>query len=189
MSTNIAIAVLCICGAPKYADVHASANGHAFHPVQGGHQMRDDQYAEANTRDGHYSLAGLRVIPVANPNVGLDWTAKVPATARWKLSCLQAQLTSSAVAVNRVPHVVITDGQGHSVYNFPAPNNQVAGTVVQYSAGTTIVAASFDNASVLVLPEPVKLLQTWTIGMVTTALDPGDQWSNIFLYVKEWLQF
>jgi hypothetical protein len=189
MGTAIYIGILCACGAPESADVHRDPNGHAFRPTRAADQIRDDQYAERNTRPGHYAVADLRVISIPKPGVGADWTATVPATARWRIACLQAQLITSAVAVNRVPHVVLTDGQGHSVYNFPATTNQVASSTVQYSAGTTIVTTQFDNASVLVLPYPVKLLQGWTIGTVTTALDGGDQWSNIFLYVKEWLQF
>jgi hypothetical protein len=113
----------------------------------------------------------------------------VPAQARWRVQALQAQLLTGAVAGNRIPHLVITDGQGNSVYNFPAPNNQIAASTVQYSAGTTIVTTNFDNASVLVLPYPVKLLGNWTIASLTTGLLAGDQWSNICLYVKEWLQF
>jgi hypothetical protein len=189
MVTTLNLAVLCICGAPESSPVHQDASGHAFRPLRAADQIRDDQYAERNTRPGHYAVADYRVVQIPNPAAGADWLATVPATARWRIACLQAQLVTSAVVANRVPHLVITDGQGHSVYNFPAPSNQIASTTVQYSAGTTIVTTQFDNASVLVMPYPVKLLQTWTIGTVTTAKDVGDQWSNIFLYIKEWLQF
>jgi hypothetical protein len=189
METAVYIGILCACGAPDTAPVHNDPSGHAFRPVRAADQIRDDQYAERNTRPGHYAVADLRVVQIPNPPAGQDWVATVPATARWRVVCFQAQFVTSATVANRVPHLVVTDGQGHSVYNFPSPNNQVAGATEQYSGGATSVTTQFDNANVLVLPSPVKLLQLWTVGMVTTALQAGDQWNNIFLYVKEWLQF
>lgn len=189
MGTGFVIAVLCGCGQPPDAPVHHSADGHKYAPIRGADQRRDDQETERGPRSGHYALAEYRVIQVAQPAAGLDFTATVPAMARWRVQCLQAQLLTSAVVANRVPHLVITDGQGHTMYNFPSPGNQVPSTTFQYSAGTTIVTTQFDGAQVLVLPYPMKLLQGWTIGMLSTALQAGDQWSNIVIHVKEWLQF
>jgi hypothetical protein len=189
MSTvNLDLSIMCICGQPHNAMVHGPG-GHQYVPMRGADQIRDDQRPEKGTRRGHYALAEYRVLPLPQPAAAADWVATVPATVRWRVQCLQAQLTTSAAIANRVPHLQITDGQGHSMYNFPSPNNQTASSVEQYSAGTTVVTTTFDNANVLVLPYPMKLLPGWTIGTLTTALAAGDQWANIVLHVKEWLQF
>jgi len=189
MSTvNIDGSIMCACGQPQTAPVHGPG-GHQYAPIRGVDQIRDDQHADKGRRKGHNAIVDYRVITLPKPAAGADFSAKVPSPARWRVQCLQAQLLTDAVAVNRVPHLVITDGQGNSVYNFPSPSNQVASTTAQYSAGTTVVSTQFDGAVVWVLPYPMKLLQGWTIGSLTTALDPGDQWSNIVLHVKEWLYF
>jgi hypothetical protein len=187
-SVNIDLSILCVCGQPGNAPVH-QGGGHAYQPVRGAGQRRDDQRTEDGPRPGHYALSEQRIITVGAPAAGADWSATVPTPARWRVNALQAQLTTGAAGGNRVPHLVITDGQGHSVYNFPSTANQLANSTAQYSAGATVMTAQFDNAQVLVLPYPLKLLQTWTIGTLTTGIQAGDQWSNIVLYVKEWLDF
>jgi hypothetical protein len=187
-TVTIDLSVMCICGQPENAPVH-HYGGHLYNPVRAADQLRDDQDAHKGRRRGHYALAEQRIITLAQPALGADWSAAVPATARWRVNALQAQLTTSAAVANRIPHIVITDGQGHNVYNMPAPTNQVAASAVQYSAGATVVTAFFDSAAVLALPYPLKLLQNWTIASLTTGIQAADQWANIVLYVKEWLQF
>ena len=181
--------VLCACGQPESAAVHHSDSGHAYAPLRGADQFRDDQEMHKGSRRGHYALAEQRIITLAQPAAGADWSASVPATARWRVNAVQAQFATSAAVANRVPHIVITDGQGHTVYNVPSLTNQVAATTFQYSAGATVVTAFFDSAVVMALPYPLKMLQTWTISSLTTAIQAADQWSNIVLFVKEWLQF
>ena len=187
-TTSVDLTIVCICGQPQSAPVH-QGGGHKYQAMRGADQTRDDQDARGGRRGGHYALAEYRVIALAQPVAGADWVATVPATAIWRVQCLQAQFTTSAAVQNRVPHLQITDGQGHSVYNFPSPSNQVAGSVLQYSAGTTIVTTQFDNTQVLVLPYPMKLLQNWTIQSLTTGIQAADQWANVVLHVKEWLLF
>lgn len=174
------IELICgVCGVP--VDKHQGM-GHKF-------AVRDDQLRAPTDRSTHYAIVEHRAIGIAQPLPGVDVVATVPATTRWRVQCLQAQLTTSVIAANRVVHLVITDGQGNQVYNFPAPGNHIAATTVQYSAAPESIQASFDNATVLCLPEPTHLLQGWTIGFSTTAKDAGDQWSKFNLIVKEWLNF
>jgi len=189
MSTGaVDLTILCMCGQPASGSNHGPG-GHKFTPMRGRDQIRDDQDPERNTRDGHYALREYRTIAIPSPNAGQDWTATIPAVARWRVKCLQAQLVTSAAAFNRVPHLVISDALGNSVFNFPAITNQVASTTVQYSAGVGIVSVQFDNAVVWVLPYETHLLQGWKIGTLTTLLQAGDQWSNIALIVEEWLNW
>lgn len=187
-TVNVNLSIMCACGQPENAPVHGPG-GHQYKPIRGMDQVRDDQHSEASPRKGHNAIVEYRVITLAKPAAGADFLAKVPTPAQWRVQCMAAQLTTSAAIANRVPHLVITDGQGNTVYNFPPPGNQVQGTVGIYSAGTTVVSAQVDGATVWVLPFPMKLLQGWTIGSLTTAIDAGDQWANVVLHVKEWLYF
>jgi hypothetical protein len=174
------IALVCaVCGVG--VDQHHE-RGHNF-------TVRDDQGVDRGNRAGHYEVIQYRVIPLAAPAVGTDIVITVPPTSNWRIEAFQAQLVTSAVVANRVPHLFVDDGQGHSMYNFPSTGNQVAATTVQYSAGPAIVAVTFDNAQTFVIPAHLLLLNSWRIGFKTTALDVGDQWSNVNVLVKEWLQF
>jgi hypothetical protein len=179
--------ILCaVCGFQEQPH-HGNALGHSYAPARW--TMRDDQVRQKSERPTHYNIKQYRIVPIVKPAVGIDAIAKVPVTTRWRCYGLAAQLTTSAVIVNRVPHLIIKDDQGNVVYNFPSGGNQVASTVGIYSAGMATVAAAFDGATVLVLPIDFQLLQNWSIGFLTTALDAGDQWSNFALLVKEWLTF
>lgn len=189
MSTQaIDITILCMCGLPASAPVH-QGSGHLYNPHRGRNQIRDNQVVDDGPREGHHVISDQRVITFKQPAAGADFVATVPGAASWRVNCLAAQLTTSAVINNRVVHIVVTDGQGNTVYNFPAPNNQVAASAVLYTAGAEILSVSADNVQTLVLPPPLTLLQGWTIGFKTTLLDAGDQWANVAFYVKEWLNF
>lgn len=180
--------ILCGCGQHKDAAVH-QGGGHAYRPMRGPDLVRDNQEVIEGERYGHSTVVEQAIITLAKPAAGVDWKATVPTPASWRINAVQCQLVADAVVANRVPHIVVTDGQGNSVWNFPATQNQVAASTVQYSAAPYAVTAFFDGAQVMVLPAPLTLLHGWTVGMVTTGLDVGDQWSNIVLYVKRWLNF
>lgn len=162
-------------------------------PPDGKHYHRpgiqDTQSVDRTEREGHYAILQHRIVTLANPAAGVDAIATVPALSRWEVQNLGGLLTTDAVVANRVPHLIVDDGQAHQVYNFPSPNNQVAGAAIQYAAGVGVVAASFDNATMLVLPYPLHLSQGWRVGFKTTALDPGDQWSGFALLVHEWVNY
>jgi hypothetical protein len=151
--------------------------------------VQDTQRVEQVEREGHYSLLQHRIATFSPPAAGVDAIAVVPANVRWEVQNLGAILTTDAVAANRVVHMIVDDGQGHQVYNFSASVNQIATQVVQYSAGVAVVAATFDSATMLVLPYPLHLSQGWRVGFKTTALDAGDQWSGFAILVHEWLSF
>lgn len=189
MSTvQVDLTILCLCGQPASADVH-QGSGHAFKPHRGRDQIRDDQLPLEITRSGHYRINEYRAINIAQPAAGADVVATVPATVVWEVKALQFQLTTSVAVANRIPHLVIKDSLGLPVYNFPAIQNQQAGSVYQYSAGISGVAVAFDNAVTWVLPYVSRLLQNWTIGTLTTGIQAGDQWANVNLLVEEWLSF
>jgi hypothetical protein len=180
---------LCSCGEPAGSPVHGP-HGHQFVPRDISDYLRPTQTYKRGYTEGHYSLEEARIVTVPQPPPGGGVRATVPGGTKWQVWSLRATLTTDAVANNRVPHLQITDGpNGHICMDFPAPQNQVAGTSIAYCAATSSVAVNFDNTTVIVLPVEVELLQGWVIGFSTTALDAGDQWSAMALIVTETLYF
>jgi hypothetical protein len=175
-----AILLVCaVCGVP--VDKHIGQD-HGF-------MIRDDQGIDRSDRPGHYKLIEYRVVTIPAPAAGADPVIVVPANSNWRVESLSTSLVTDAVVANRVPHLVFDDGQGHVLFNTPFANNQIAASTVQYSAGASIVASSFDNAITACYPQHMLLLQGWRARMLTTALDAGDQWSAVTVLVKEWIQF
>lgn len=187
-SMAINLTVLCVCGQPANAAIHGDGHGqHRY--IARPSPVRDDQEYFSRDRKNHYAVMEYRVTQIAQPAAGVDVLAVCPQPAMWEIHSLQAQLTTDAVVANRTPHLVVMDGVGNYTYNAPAPGAQTATQTWQYSAGSTVVVWSNDSAVVLVLPYPTILLPGWKVGFKTSALDAGDQWSNVVIKVKEWLYF
>ncbi len=179
----------CSCGHPEDSPVHG-AKGHQYVPASIAEYLRPTQRYKRGYQAGRYSLKESRILTAKKPAAGVDVKASVTAPAKWIVWALRASLTTSAVIANRVPHLQITDGpNGNVVLDFPASNNQTAGSTEVYTASAGGVAAAFDNTNVFVLPSAVEMLQGWTIGFSTTLLDVGDQWTALALMVTETLYF
>jgi len=180
---------LCICGQPQEHASHAPG-GHDFIPSFLLGSVRPTQQYTKGLRPNHFSLREPRIVVVAKPAAGVDVKATVPTAARWEVWGLRASLTTDAVVANRVPHLQVTDGpNGNVALDLPATNNQPAGATIKYAAAAGGVGSNFDNTLVFVTPIEMDLLQNWTIGFSTTALDPGDQWTSLILLVTETVYF
>jgi len=179
--------IVCICGLP--ASQHGE--GMTNHPpiTEGWAQgVRDTQSLRKGLRRGHWEIVEPRVVTIVAPSAGVDVKATVPQNGKWEVWAMYATLTTDATVAARVPHIIIQDPQAqHTVYNVPSLTNQIASTIVKYTGAPAVVNANFDNASLLVLPVDMPLLGNWSIGFLTTALDPGDQWSAMSLLVLETL--
>jgi len=187
-TVKIDLSVLCICGKPENAPEH-HYGGHQYKPVRAADQIRDDQDAYPARRRGHSTIAEYRSLQSKKPPAGQDISMVVPATSRWKLKCLSALLTTDAVVANRVFNLVIQDPNNNIVFYAVSPVNQVAGTVIGYSAASGLTAYAFGTVIVVPLPLDTVLLPGWSIATVTVGLDAGDQWAPMNLLVKEHLQF
>jgi len=128
----------------------------------------------------------LRAINQGNPAAGANWSVTVPNGARWLIQSVESRLVTSAAVANRIPHIVITDGAGDELFNSPASAAQAASLTVRYSACGGVQAAVNDGAAIVPIPDVASMLQGWTIGVTTTAIDVADQWSNIWLNLVEW---
>jgi hypothetical protein len=127
-----------------------------------------------------------RIITVAQPAAGAEWTVSVPGGALWLIQTIRCTFQTSATVANRVPRLLFSDGTTEYMRIFPnllqAAGSTFAFTFVKglgtaYSQGVTAMVA---------LPSPeVPIIGGHSITASTQNLDPGDQWSAIALFVLE----
>lgn len=127
-----------------------------------------------------------RVIPIANPAVGLEFSITVQPSTVWIVESIIATLVTSAVAGSRAPTLSLTDGTTEfarisGIDVAPASQTWVYSWLKNYGVGLR-----FSGTTTPVQPFPdIPLVGGWRINSITTAKDAGDQWSNIALYVLE----
>jgi len=127
-------------------------------------------------------------IQQANPGAGADWTLTMAAGQRALPKSFTAQLLTSGVAGNRNIELIIDDG-ANVVWRASAPASVIAGTTQQLSGATTnsptgVVTTDFS----VVIPPNLFLEPGWRVRTATTGILDGDQWSNIWFGVEEWIE-
>jgi hypothetical protein len=128
----------------------------------------------------------LRVLPVAQPAAGADFSFAVPGESSWGLVAVSATLVTSAAVANRVPVLRFTDGS-NVYFRKPALAAITATLTTQVSwvpeLGSDQTALS---GGALTVPLPtVYLAPGNVIACSTTAIDVGDQWSNVVVTAVE----
>lgn len=132
-------------------------------------------------------LPGVRrVVNVANPAAGADWSVAVPSGVMWRLTTGVATLTTSAAVANRLPGLSFVTSDG-MIYRSPDDNaigaNVVANRVYVCNG---VNAQTVNNNSWSEVAVPDMWIPSGTlISSNTTAIDVADQWSNIHLFVGE----
>lgn len=127
-----------------------------------------------------------RVLKVQNPAVGTDWTINVTAGTMWYVQSIAARLVTSAVVANRSTAIIASDGTDVFMRLSPV-QVQVASVSSRYSwVKNQGYAASSTWAAGIVASFPsIPLFGGFAISASTPAIDVGDQWSEIVLYVIE----
>jgi len=127
----------------------------------------------------------------ANPAAGADFaiTQAVAANARvagglWVLKAVHAKLVTSAVVATRIPRFQIVDPSGNIAY-------EVTAAAVGVTASQSVVCALVPGVNiaqvgnggigynVLPIPADLELDAGWRVQSITTAIDVGDQWSQV----------
>lgn len=128
-----------------------------------------------------------RVITPANPAAGVDPTAVVPPGATWEVVSFTSTITCSATVANRTPGFVVKDQDGNILYRLPGNFTETANGSDRWSwvAGLGDHVAAGGVAQSIPTPQPVANVG-WTVGVVTPALQAGDQWSSTFVTVVEY---
>jgi|SRR5882724_6224022 len=128
---------------------------------------------------------------VANPAAGAEWTQAVPVNTRWRIRSAGWQLNASATVATRVPGIKLSSTQGLMWVSDPNMTVVAGGVANIFAAG--IVPFTGGNPAIITVALPPDLVMTGlpanvdTIGSSTLALQAGDQYSAIVLFVEEWL--
>lgn len=126
-----------------------------------------------------------RVIPVAAPATGAEFTIPVQSGSLWYVESVRYQLVTSAVAGNRAPNLLLDDGS--SVFGTVGASVLQAASLTQvYSLFRTYgqsnnVSALGESSSFPSIP----LFGGFRIRSSTASIDAGDQYSAIVIYVLE----
>lgn len=127
-----------------------------------------------------------RVLTIASPAAGADFTVTVPGNRQWRLDAGRAILTTDATVANRLPRLQFTD-ETVTWYEASSDAFIAAGLaqVVTFAAGGPEVTPGVAGA-----PASIALPLMWLpagtiIRSATVAEDTGDQWSAIAVLIEE----
>lgn len=127
-----------------------------------------------------------RVVPVASPGAGAEWTQRIPGGSLWYVQSIRATLTTSVTVANRAPVITISDGSAVFA-QAPGGDVQAASLTWQYAWMRNFR----DHFRLALTTTPVSgfpampLVGGFILASATTAIDATDQWSNIVIYVLE----
>lgn len=128
----------------------------------------------------------LRTFTVANPAVATDWTFTVPGESVLGVFTISARLVTDGNAANRIPVLRVTDG-ATALFRVGVGAALTATTTTDLSWLPEIGyrdTATNANTQMIGLP-PLYMAAGAQIIVATTALQVGDQWSNITVSAYE----
>ena len=124
-----------------------------------------------------------------SPAAGADFTFTVPDVGSvYEVVAIRARLVTSAAVANRLVHCVVKDAASNEVYRVGIDLAITAGltTIFTFSPAIGAIVGGHTNNNDIGYPLPMgPYLPRWTIGSITTAIDTGDQWSQISIWYKQ----
>jgi len=127
---------------------------------------------------GRVANAPTKLVSVAQPGAGADWTYTLTYAA--EIQGAGAQLVTNSTAASRTPVLKITDGSGDIEAELGNGAAQTASLTSQWTWAPT--SASLTSAPYLVpFPAGLVLPSGFKIATVTANIQTTDQWSAIWL--------
>lgn len=131
----------------------------------------------------------FRVVAVADPAVATDFIIPVPAGRLWKLIAMTMIFATDANVANREVALILRE-PGAAVYWVAGSTEiQTASLSLRHSAGAglPIVGRSRSTLAEILIPLPAGLFlaEGHSIGSLTSAIQAGDQFSDLRLSVEE----
>jgi hypothetical protein len=138
------------------------------------------------TNDTHVLEGVRRVVMVANPGAGADWSVTVPGGHQWRLIGGAGVFTTSAVVANRFSALQVSDSDGVFYFN-GSTSAQAASLAITtvYVPSTALFPASLFGPRNLVPFSPTWLRPGDILAASTFAIDVGDQWTSVRLRVED----
>lgn len=124
---------------------------------------------------------------VVNPAAGADFVMVVPAGLRFQAKSFSATFVASASVATRNISVIVDDG-ANIVWQTDVTAGVTAGQTVAVSGTTTNAAVGIVATTLfVVIPPGLYLPAGWRIRTNTANIQGGDQWSNIWFAIEQWL--
>jgi hypothetical protein len=145
-----------------------------------------DAYSEPYQpqKGGEYWLERLSI---PDPAVGTDFKHTCPGNFIEEVLLVRFRFAASAVVVNRDPFLQILDQNGSEVWSTPPTQHQTNGQTIIYSySSSTGASQAFLTNRVALAMTRIYLFPQWSIGTVTSGLDPGDQFNQIAILCNRW---
>lgn len=130
-------------------------------------------------------------VGVGNPGAGADWIKPLPVNTRWRIQSIFALLTASAAVANRQVSIILQNSAA-SMWQAVSIANQTASQATAYSFGA-ITPYVPSNPLIQVIPIPPGFILGNISGLSaqiltsTLNIQAADQWTQMALYVEEWL--
>lgn len=127
-----------------------------------------------------------RIITVANPVAGADWSQTVTSSSIWFVQSVRAQLNTAAAVATRAPALRLTNGE-ITIWEVLGGSTVAATGVGRYNYTCGLGYSTNDGNSgihVGAMPE-MPILGGWSLQSSTTSIQAADQWSGIQIYVLE----
>lgn len=132
----------------------------------------------------------FELLSIANPGAGLGFTITLPTNSTYEVQAIRFTLATSAVAGNRIPHIVGRAGGTLSIYGATAGAvSQSASLTRQWMFCNVPLLAALSFTSNYVVPMPLMILSGGNADDIlafVTAIDAGDQITDVRAYVKRW---
>jgi hypothetical protein len=125
-------------------------------------------------------------VSVATPAAGADWSYTITGSYWIRLAALSFQFVSSSATANRVPTLQILDEGGVILAAIPPAAAQTASHTYTYTFLPNVGVVGSIDANVAVAPLPSFFLRPgYKVVTVTSAIDTGDQYSNIRMIAEQ----
>lgn len=122
--------------------------------------------------------------PIANPAAGGGFTRVVPSDYFEKLLALHAILTTSATVANRMPYLLLLDGDNNIMARLSHNISVAAGSTVELTwiVDTDTVALSNTGPSVCPLPD-FYMLPGWKFNLAAAGIQAADTFTQVGMLV------
>lgn len=128
----------------------------------------------------------LQQLTIGNPAAGADWTTTFNAFTRNQILSIRAQFATAVAVANRQVQIVFDNSTNIHFASLPSPV-QVASLTWNYDfAHCAIVPTQILTEVNVHIPPELLVNGTWRVRSLTTNIQAADQWSNIFMSLKQW---
>jgi len=142
------------------------------------------EYAPQELAEEAQNRTTYKIMTVATPAAGAEWTITVPAGKIWEILRTNYVLTTDATIQNRNSGIEIFDGT-NTMRITRAPENHTAATAITYLLGRGIDNSGIINAIQTIHAAQIFLFAGWTYRSKSTLLQTTDAYSTIKIYVRE----